>query len=114
MQMIFKNADNKNETINIFLAILLSISFVLLRILYLCFITANECTVTDFGMVHSFDGITQVVPPEFLSILTLSNLDPADPCNFETRIKTEVHVCVILGFVQETCKTYCLCFLHFK
>ena len=54
---------------------------------------------TDHGMVHSFDGITQVVPPEFLSVLASSNLDPSDPCNFEARIKTEVHVC---HFKQQT------------
>jgi len=56
------------------------------------FFLDDECTVTDNGLVHSFDGITQVAPPEFLSVLSSSNLDFADECNFENRIRMEVHV----------------------
>ena len=52
----------------------------------------NECTVTDHGLVHSFDGITQVLPAEFLSVLSSTNLDFADICNFESRMRMEYHV----------------------
>jgi len=63
-------------------------------VLRLC--AANECTVTDNGLVHSFDGITQVAPAEFLSILATTQLDFADDCNFENRIHMEKHVRLVV------------------
>merc|ERR1711915_297537 len=51
----------------------------------------NECTVTDYGLVHSYDGITQVLPPEFLTVLSSTQLDYGDICNFESRMRMEVH-----------------------
>ena len=63
--------------------------------------SANDCTVTDHGLVHSFDGVTQVAPAEFLTILSsTTQRDFSDDCNFENRIHMETRVCIVLRTIK--------------
>ena len=55
--------------------------------------TADQCTMTHFGMVHSFDGYNQVAKADLLTVLAESTgLEIDDPCYFMARVCMDVQV----------------------
>ena len=55
-------------------------------------ISVDQCTMTNFGSIHTFnDGFT-VAPYEDLTVLSQYIKDPSYDCNFIARVRMEVHV----------------------